>query len=214
MLLRTAGVALAVVLLLSTPSHATCTAQVVGNQFVINDCDVVISGGNLFVQNGMGSTATTNGKGNIIVGYNEPRSNTTPADRAGSHNLIVGVRHHYPSYAGMALGRQNTVSGPYSSVTGGGQNIASGNRSSVSGGQGNVASGDYSSAAGGAYSIAGGLTASVSGGANNVASGELASVSGGQGNTASGTEASVSGGENVTVSAAAGWAGGGSEHNP
>jgi hypothetical protein len=35
--------------------------------------EVVISGANLRIVNGLGSTDTTNGVGNLIVGYNEPR---------------------------------------------------------------------------------------------------------------------------------------------
>src|SRR5215510_11442422 len=36
--------------------------------------EVVITGANLRIVNGLGSTETTNGLGNLIVGYNEPRA--------------------------------------------------------------------------------------------------------------------------------------------
>ena len=54
-------------------ASAACTAQVVNNQFVVSGCDLVVTGGNVIVINGAGSTATANGKGNVIVGYNEQR---------------------------------------------------------------------------------------------------------------------------------------------
>jgi hypothetical protein len=49
--------------------------------------EVVITGANLRIVNGQGSTETTNGLGNLIVGYNEPRDETGSFDvRTGSHN--------------------------------------------------------------------------------------------------------------------------------
>src|SRR5215813_12852098 len=51
--------------------------------------EVVISGANLRIVNGLGCTGTTNGLGNVIVGYNEARSpGATPDDRTGSHNVV------------------------------------------------------------------------------------------------------------------------------
>ena len=56
-----------------------------------------ITGVNLQVVNGLGATdgrpnrqgkATTNGVGNVILGYNEARATT---DRTGSHNLVIGT---------------------------------------------------------------------------------------------------------------------------
>jgi hypothetical protein len=79
---------------------------------------VVFTAVNVFIQNGEGDTETTNGTGNLIMGYNEsPLTNPT---RTGSHNLVVGIDHEYTSYAGLVAGEDNTVSAPYASVVGGG----------------------------------------------------------------------------------------------
>jgi hypothetical protein len=56
--------------------------------------EVVISGANLRIVNGLGSTDTTNGVGNLIVGYNEPRQFDLPDIRTGSHNVVVGQEHN------------------------------------------------------------------------------------------------------------------------
>jgi hypothetical protein len=81
---------------------------------------------------GSGTTdGTTNGLGNLIVGYNE---NVFAATRTGSHNLIIGVDHEYTSFAGLVAGWTNTISGPHATVSGGSSNVASGWAASVSGG--------------------------------------------------------------------------------
>jgi trimeric autotransporter adhesin len=148
--------------------------------------DVTISGANLRVVNGLGATNTTNGVGNIIVGYNEDRGDGNDT-RTGSHNVVVGRQHNFSSFGGLVVAQFNEISGPWASVTGGTGNTvtASGFNASVSGGELNTASG---------------LNASVSGGFNNTASGMGSSVSGGFGNRASGMESSVSGGINNTAS--------------
>ena len=57
--------------------------------------EVVITGANLRIVNGLGSTDTTNGLGNLIVGYNESREGSMECllvptacrdTRTGSHN--------------------------------------------------------------------------------------------------------------------------------
>jgi hypothetical protein len=152
---------------------------------------------NVQVVDGSGDTdGAVNGRGNLIVGYNENSSDT----RTGSHNLIVGDRHSYTSFGGVVFGSNNTISGTYASVTGGVGNTASGGSASVSGGNGNTASGGYASVSGGAANTASGSTASVSGGGNNTASGSSASVSGGFSNLSSSGSASVSGGVGNTAS--------------
>src|SRR5262245_48136418 len=53
--------------------------------------EVVITGANLRIVNGLGSTETTNGLGNLIIGYNELRNDPGSADvRTGSHNIVTG----------------------------------------------------------------------------------------------------------------------------
>jgi hypothetical protein len=156
---------------------------------------LVISGANLQIVNGTGSTASTNGLGNLIIGYNEERpAELGVTERTGSHVLVVGTGHNYTSFGGIVVGKDNTAIGEYSAVSGGRNNTAISNYSTVSGGRNNTASGEYSSVSAGESNTAFGQDSSVSGGRNNIASGGVASVSGGHGNTANGAVASVSGG--------------------
>lgn len=109
-----------------------------------SDDSVVFSGANVFVQSGAGSTdATVNGLGNLIVGYSEGGTST------GSHNLVVGMYHTYPSYGGVVFGYHNNASGIYSTVLGGEESTASGAVSTIVGGYINTASGNYSVVYGG-----------------------------------------------------------------
>lgn len=144
--------------------------------------DITLSGANLHIVNGLGSTDAkpSNGLGNLIIGYNESRSLYHEADvRTGSHNLIVGSQNNYSSYAGICIGNYNTISAPFAAVSGGYENTASG------------------------------FSGSVIGGSYNTASGREASVSGGLGNTASGSLSCVGGGYNVTDGQGYGWSAGG-----
>jgi hypothetical protein len=172
--------------------------------------EVVITGANLRIVNGLGSTDTTNGLGNLIVGYNESRpSNIAPPDnRTGSHNVVVGKEHNFSSFGGVVVGLLNEISGDFSSVSGGRFNTANGFAASVSGGTANFASGRFSSVSGGGENSASDTAASVSGGEGGRASGFSASVSGGERNTASGLFSSVSGGTNRTAPGAEDWAAG------
>lgn len=126
------------------------------------------TGTNVQLLSGSGSTSgAINGLGNLIVGYNE---NQNGYSRTGSHNLVIGPHHGYPSYGGLVAGYDNRVLAPFSSVTGGQSNIASYYHSSVTGGANNTASGRYSSVSGGHGNTASGFFSSVSGGVNNSAS--------------------------------------------
>lgn len=150
-----------------------------------------LSGIDLQVVSGAGATdARVNGRGNLIVGYNEGSGQA----RTGSHNLIVGPEHEYTSFGGLVAGSHNQILGQHASVTGGAENVASGTRSSISGGQDNRASGTFATVAGGGSNLASGVGASVSGGQQHVASGITASVAGGFANSANGFASTVSGG--------------------
>ncbi|MEE4378952.1 MAG: hypothetical protein V2J55_15780, partial [Candidatus Competibacteraceae bacterium] len=161
-----------------------------------------------------GATDTTNGVGNLIVGYDEADSgsdhcsNGEYADEAscegagelwdalqktGSHNLVIGPDHSYPQFGGLVAGERNIINGFFSSVSGGLENTASGKLSSVSGGENNTASG---------------VLSSVSGGLDNTASSDSSSVSGGENNTASGFTSSVSGGADREASSDDDWVAG------
>jgi hypothetical protein len=164
--------------------------------------EVVISGANLRIVNGLGNTETTNGLGNLIVGYNEPRppGESPPDIRTGSHNIVVGEEHNFSSFGGLVVGFHNEISGEFASISGGEFNFARGRVSSVSGGFDNTASGYRASISGGGGNRASENSSSVSGGTLNRAEGIAAAVSGGRENTASGFESSVSGGTRNTAS--------------
>jgi hypothetical protein len=154
---------------------------------------IKFSGVNVQILSGSGSTAgPINGAGNLVIGYDdEPRAQT------GSHNLILGERQSFTSYGGILAGFGNTISSPFSTVSGGYRNTASGQDASVSGGDGNTASGNRASVSGGSENTASSQDASVSGGIQNTAGGPFGytSVSGGARNEASYSSSSVSGGE-------------------
>jgi trimeric autotransporter adhesin len=176
--------------------------------------EVVITGANLRIVNGLGSTDCRdeasgtpipdcpNGVGNLIVGYNEMRlPEVGPPDRrTGSHNIIVGQEQNFSSFGGLVAGFRNEISGEFASISGGFGNTASGFASSVSGGEGNRATGSQSSVSGGINNSARGLDSAVSGGSGNTASEFAAAVSGGGGNVATGPGSAVSGGFGNTAS--------------
>ena len=116
------------------------------------------------------------GLGNLVVGFNEePTSpNYNPReDRGGSHNLIIGAKHRYPSFGGLVAGNGNTISNPGATVTGGSNNKATGHYASVLGGTGNTASGSAATVSGGQNNVVGGRSSSVSGGFNLQVSGDF-----------------------------------------
>jgi hypothetical protein len=155
---------------------------------------ITLTGVNIQIVNGMGTTATTNGVGNLIIGYNEADADS-PSVFSGSHNLVIGVGNGYSQYGGMVVGHDNLTSAPFAVVSGGWFNTAFGKNSSVSGGSFNLAGGDFSSVSGGDSNRAEGGHSSVSGGEQNFAVGDASSVSGGTLNNANGTQSSVSGGQ-------------------
>jgi len=146
---------------------------------------VLLNGVNLQVVNGTGATQSINGLGNLILGYNRPRS-TEPVcslgyfngqaectarggvwarnHKSGSHNLVGGDFNGYSSWGGVVFGLENAVTGPYATVLGGAGNRALGDLSAVGGGSLNTASGMYASVNGGLSNNATGAFASVSGG--------------------------------------------------
>ncbi len=97
-----------------------------------------VAGANVQVVNGLGSTSTTNGLGNIVVGYNEVRPETDAAEcsrgefdesfcsviggiysvnhRSGSHNLVVGSQQNYSNHAGMVAGDPGAAAGSMDGV--------------------------------------------------------------------------------------------------
>ena len=138
---------------------------------------LTVSGANVMIIDGSGSTISTSGLGNLQVGYNALRSSTNV--RTGSHNLIVGDQQNYSESGGLVAGFNNFISGRYASVSGGAANSALGTCASVSGGVSNLASGNNASISGGAGNTAIGVASSISGGVLNTVVGQRSSILGG-----------------------------------
>jgi hypothetical protein len=170
--------------------------------------EVFITGANLHLVNGIGSTNCfdeeqqepipdcPNGLGNLIVGYNESRVPIIGGEdiRTGSHNVVVGQGHNFSAFGGLVVGDLNEISSEFAVVSGGSGNTASGAISVISGGQGNLTTGTWTSISGGQRHFAGGTGNSISGGESNSANGFWTSISGGFLNFTDGTWSSVSGG--------------------
>ena len=162
-----------------------------------DDQTLLISGVNLQVVNGAGSTSAVNGLGNFIVGYNESDSLTT--ERGGSHNLVMGRWNQYGSFSGIAHGLRNSVLDDESAVIAGSNNVVSGVRSAVFGGDQNTASGNKVVAIGGVQNEARGSVTSILGGSSNVSDGTASVIVGGAANQTLGNRTAVlGGGSNVS----------------
>ena len=186
-----------------------------------NTKNVLFSGVNVQIVNGLGSSYTQNGFGNLIVGYNELSSSISPyctdgaiteqvncvapnkwstGQRSGSHNFIVGWGNEYTNSGAIVAGSNSVSNEALASVLAGDLNIASGIASSVSGGAQNKALASYASVSGGWKNKALSESSSVSGGSSNEAglyhgfASNSTSVSGGIGNRALALGSSVSGG--------------------
>jgi hypothetical protein len=138
---------------------------------------IQFSGVNLQVVNGEGKTASLNGEGNFVIGYDENTSRT----QTGSHNLVLGEEQAFSSFGGIVAGYGNTISGREASVSGGFLNTASGFYTSINGGTNNTASVEAASVSGGVRNTASNQGASVQGGSSNLAEGRDASIFGGKG---------------------------------
>lgn len=172
---------------------------------------------NVHIVNGMGSTSTTNGLGNLTIGYNEPDTFQAPFcsdgtyvdqascdaageiwavnQRSGSHNLILGNGNAYSQSGGIVAGTVNIINRMGASVTGGTFNVASGFYSSVSGGSHNTASGQFAAVSGGRFGSAKGTASTISGGRFNLVTGDFSSISGGYQSYAYADYSSISGGQ-------------------
>src|SRR5262245_41212234 len=69
--------------------RSTCKSSEIALPLSIEDAGqtVRVTGADLQIVNGTGTTASANGTGNLIVGYNDFDPDE-PADRTGSHNLV------------------------------------------------------------------------------------------------------------------------------
>lgn len=197
---------------------------------------LLFEGVNVQVVNGEGSTDSANGTGNLIVGYNEPKSATNRFGCTIGWDNSTGFIGGIPitdqtgcedaggtwTNTSFKTGSHYVVVGPHHNysrwggIVAGETNISNFDYASVLGGAGNVASAEGAAVSGGQGNTASGSFSSVSGGTENVASGIgtiiASSVSGGNQNTASGNRASISGGAANTASGSSSSVSGGSQN--
>jgi hypothetical protein len=164
---------------------AALEAKLVALTFDAVTRTLVLTAANLQLVNGFGRTDCRdagnqpipdclNGLGNLIVGYNDPRTQPNdPPIRNGVHNVVVGRRHNYSGVGGLVVGDYNAISGEFAVVSGGSVNTASGRGAVVSGGERNTASGTLAVVSGGTFNTASGGGAVVSGGRDRTAEGDF-----------------------------------------
>lgn len=162
---------------------------------------LIVEGVNLHIRSGAGSTnAAPNGRGNLILGYDEARP--SGSDKSGSHNLVLGMGANYSRYSGIVGGQNNTISANYAMVLSGAGNVASGDWSMILTGAVSRAELNTSVVVSGEQNVADGARSVVLGGRLNRASGALSVVVGGRQNAIDHSDASIGGGQNQTSTAA------------
>jgi hypothetical protein len=121
---------------------------------------ITFSGVNVKINNGAGQTATANGLGNLVIGYDENTGHERPLEKpgqqTGSHNLILGQEQEFTSYGSIIGGELNTSTGQFTDVFGR-KNTASGPEASASGGYNDKATREGASVSGGRSNTAGEL---------------------------------------------------------
>jgi len=78
--------------------------------------ELYIEGVNVQVKNLRGQSKLCDGRGNVVVGYNEPG---TGVQATGSHNLVLGRSSDYRSHGGIVSGAVNTLERPDAVAVGG-----------------------------------------------------------------------------------------------
>ena len=110
--------------------------------------NIVFQGANVTVRS-TSNEGDGSATGNLIVGW-DPLPLTPPSIlRTGANNLVVGTGNNFTSFGCLLAGAQNTVSGPYATVSGGAANVASNAYTSVAGGVDNTAQSFGASISGG-----------------------------------------------------------------
>ena len=69
---------------------------------------IQFSGANVQIVNGAGVTASTNGEGNLVIGYE-----ASGGPRTGSHNLVIGDNESWTSFGGLDMCDSTTLSTPF-----------------------------------------------------------------------------------------------------
>ena len=157
---------------------------------------ITLSGANLYLNNGLGSTDSTNGLGNLVIGYAEADGSE---DRTGSHSLALGVYNSWPEYGSLVNGYGNTP-GTHGAILGGSDNSSSYAYSVIFSGYGNTTNNNYTAIIGGVLNTAGGSYSTIVGGYQNKALNNYTAVVGGQSNTAQEQYSAIVGGQSNTTS--------------
>lgn len=182
---------------------------------VAPDGDLHLTNANLRIVDGSDEThcraaGSCSGVGNLILGYDELVLPWAPADRDGTHNIIVGQGHARRGSAGIvvghgglldadgavATGHRPVVVGDGSVVLGGSQGRTGGAQATVIGGRSNRADNDAQQpvAMGGRSNVARSNHAAVVGGRLTSAGATYALAIGGQQSVATGWAATIAGG--------------------
>lgn len=199
-------------------SNVIALNEVVSLESIDGHPTVRLTGVNLQVVSGGGTTSAINGTGNVIIGYNE--RSERPEDSVCSIGVMdqftpEGVRRferalisneadclgaggawsssHTSGSHYLIVGSQNNYSS-FGGIVAGQHNTSNARMASVLGGELNRSSEEHSVVLGGTSNATSGRKSSVVGGRLNEASGTQASVSGGIGNRAEGSVSSISGG--------------------
>lgn len=167
---------------LSAANSAIDTLQTKTAALSATETDLFIDGVNLHVRSGSGSTTgAVNGRGNLIIGYNEPSA--TDSVRTGSHNLVMGRLNSYASYGGIVGGIGNRITASFASAISGESNTASASGSVIVGGLSNTTNATRAVVVGGWRNNAAGLDSAVLGGDSNTTQSSDTTIAGGQNQT-------------------------------
>lgn len=157
-----------------------------------------IEGVNLQLVNGTGTTGNSgNGRGNLILGYNE--IDVDGQNRTGSHNLVLGRYNDYLAHSGIVAGQRNATTNEFTSVLGGSGNTAAANNSVIVAGNSGVTNGNGSAILSGSQNQTSSPHSAVVGGTNNAALAGTSVVVAGGGNQALGPGSAILGGQNNTT---------------
>jgi hypothetical protein len=167
---------------------------------------VRIEGLNVQIVNGLGSTETTNGAGNLVMGYSERGGCCSSNEKTGSHNIVNGTTS-YSSWGGIAFGRYSVVSAPYASVLGSECNFALGPGSVIVSGYYNSVSSENSAIVAGTENQVTGWGSGIGSGYNNVAAAGEAWIGGGSDNRVRGWESVICGGFGNETTVSGIWGG-------
>lgn len=140
---------------------------------------LLVKGVNVQIVNGTGVSLSTNGLGNLILGYNEYQGGDQD-NRTGSHNIISGTRNNFTKACGINIGFENELNGDMASLISTENSGVSGRISNITGGYLNTVIGQGSAITSGTLCTNWGDNSHICGGdQNNIYQGTFAGVVGG-----------------------------------